>query len=1032
MRSHIRKLLLALLFLSVLTGFRLIWMHVFAEPPHPPLEQGVLDLRGWDFQQNRSIRLNGEWEFYPNQLLDAKETAPSSDAVMLQVPGDWREAMPDQSPFGYGTYRLRILVDGTIDQPYALWIKRIKTASQVFVNGKKLGGFGQPAFSNEQYEPRVQSYMMTVTSEGVKELEVVIHAANFDDPRSGGSVFTIRFGSEAAIDTEWMYTVGFQFMTIVIMLLHALYAAIVWMISRSQRMIPSMVAVLVLAALSIAVSDETLLHIWFPMSYEWTGRLSLFVYICLSFFMLQVVGRMFPTDRLDRTLIRFCGWFVLGYAILALVAPLQLVLSNYWLFSLGYFAPAILMMLLMFKLLVRKVEDIEFLLLAATSVMSSIIWGSIVVRVGGQSDFYPVDMIAAVVGFSTFWFKQYFRKAEQNAELTERLKREDRLKDEFLANTSHELRTPLHGIMNIAHSVMVEEKHRLKEKSYKDLQLLETISRRMSYTLNDLLDLSQLKENRIALRQEAVKVQSVANGVLDMVGYLAEGKPIALRMDIPPSFPAVWADEKRLVQILFNLVHNAIKFTSEGRIVVTAEEVDGMALIRVTDTGIGLTPEVQKRIFVPYEQAVPGGTAEGIGLGLSICRKLAELHGGEIGVRSTPGEGAEFTFTLPLARGTAAPPIDALTAAALDELADNRASERVLTVAPATNSVWHDVSAPPGALRVLIVDDDPVNLKVLANMLQPDGYALSFAASGEQAAGQLSSAHWDLFIIDVMMTPMSGYELTRLVRERFPISELPILLLTARSGPEDIYTGFLAGANDYVTKPADALELRSRVRSLISVKRSFEERLRMEAAYLQAQIRPHFLFNTLNSIMALGDIDTDKMNELIHAFSMYLRISFDFLNAEQLVPLEHELTLVRSYLYIEQERFDDRLRIEWELETERNVMLPPLSIQPLVENAVKHGALGRLEGGTVRIRITEEESAVTVSIADDGSGMSPETIDRLFADERRLGEGIGMYNTHRRLKQAYGEGLHVDSRQGEGTTVSFRIPIPGPGESMPV
>src|SRR5699024_1061930 len=148
------------------------------------------------------------------------------------------------------------------------------------------------------------------------------------------------------------------------------------------------------------------------------------------------------------------------------------------------------------------------------------------------------------------------------------------------------------------------------------------------------------------------------------------------------------------------------------------------------------------------------------------------------------------------------------------------------------------------------------------------------------------------------------------------------------------------------TKPVNSLELKSRVRTLINLKRAKEEHDQMQGAWLQAQIQPHFIFNTLNSIAALGILDIAKMQKLLHEFSNYLRISFDFKNSNPVVELKHELELVKSYIYIEQERFEDRLKVDWDIDDNLNFHIPPLSIQPLVENAINHGILKKLEGGT--------------------------------------------------------------------------------------
>jgi two-component system, sensor histidine kinase ChiS len=194
---------------------------------------------------------------------------------------------------------------------------------------------------------------------------------------------------------------------------------------------------------------------------------------------------------------------------------------------------------------------------------------------------------------------------------------------------------------------------------------------------------------------------------------------------------------------------------------------------------------------------------------------------------------------------------------------------------------------------------------------------------------------------------------------------------------------------------------------------------------LQSQIQPHFLFNALNSISALGMIDMTKMQELLEEFSNYLRLSFDFQNTNPVVSLEHELSLVQSYLYIESVRFGNRLKIDWKMDNLIDINVPPLSIQPLVENAVKHGILQRDNGGTICIRIQKKLEYIEVSVIDDGKGMTEVELKQLFintsSSQRRT--GVGLQNTNRRLKQLYSRGLTIQSAPNQGTTVTFYIPI---------
>lgn len=469
---------------------------------------------------------------------------------------------------------------------------------------------------------------------------------------------------------------------------------------------------------------------------------------------------------------------------------------------------------------------------------------------------------------------------------------------------------------------------------------------------------------------------------------------------------------------MFNLLQNAVKYTTVGTIRIHADIHKKSAQIHITDTGLGMNEETLLRAFQPYEQgdSSMNEVSGGIGLGLSTSKQLVELHGGKISVVSTLGEGTTFTFTMPLYDSTSR-----VLSSELPSITEFSDTPSMITLSKLTapGIVSSDHGRRP---KLLAVDDDPVNLKILTNVLSIKDYEIVTVTSGNDALLLLDTVQWDLIITDVMMPQMSGYELAHRIRERYTIAELPILLLTARGQAEDIYTGFISGANDYVMKPMNAIELKARVRSLTDLKQSVNERLRVEAAYLQAQIQPHFLFNTLNSISALASFDINRMSHLVDAFSSYLRLSFNFLNAEPMIPIERELELVHAYLYIEKERFEDRMTILWDYEESLHFQLPPLTIQPLVENAVRHGILSRSQGGTVSITIKEQAGDIEITISDNGQGMKNEQLQQLLSNPSNDERGIGFLNTHKRLLRVYGKGLQIKSSEGKGTSVSFIIP----------
>ncbi|MEK5039974.1 hybrid sensor histidine kinase/response regulator [Sporosarcina sp. FSL K6-3457] len=1014
--SKKKTIVIVVMFACLLLSFRLLWINQNLTVDYPLAEKGILDLRGTELQDDKSITLNGEWLFYREQLVDPQKMDAQQSGLEpfeITVPGDWRKSVShdENSSYGYGTYRLRILLDEHAKQ-YTLNFKEIRSSATIFINGEHIASMGQVAETEEASIPDYRPFEVTMDGQ-LKEIDLMIQVSNYESSRSGGIVKSIIFGTSTATQKDQHLSFMMQFMVATILLLHGIYAFAIFLLFGRKRELIYLSIAFISATVSVLVDDDKLLLYLLP-SIDWTiwKKLLHLSYASSAFFMMQFCKPIILRSSIHKKgidlLFKLLTTFYSLYIVCVLL-DVKIIIAP--LFSVIMLTIPVLIPLLTLRLvtMVGKPEVI-YLLLATTSIASSAIWGSAKSRLYASFPYYPFDIIIGVIFFAIFWFKRFFQVTDESKELTVKLQKEIQQKDDFLANTSHELRNPLHGIMNISQTIYDSEKDHLTEESKKNLQIVMTVGRRMSMILNDLLDIKKLNENRISLQVREVDLTSVVAGVFDTLRFMREGKCITFVQKIPEMFPKVVADENRLFQILFNLVHNAVKYTAEGEIIVSAEVRNGQALIYVQDQGIGMDEETVKHIFQPYERADSEMTAiaGGIGLGLSICMQLVQLHGGSLSVTSIVGKGSTFTFTLPIAERQLA------LGASRPEAVKN-----VELVHVKSNS---KVYVNKGQPRLLVVDDDPLNLSIVEQILSAEQYDVVTCTSGKEALVLLDKERWDLVISDVMMPHMSGYELTRKIRERFTLSELPILLLTARSQLEDIQTGFMSGANDYVTKPVEKLELITRVRALTDLKASIHERVRMEAAWLQAQIRPHFLFNTLNTIAALSELDTSKVTKMLDEFGNYLQASFTTRNLDPLVSLAKELELVRSYVFIEQQRFGDRLHVEWEIGEMPNVEVPPLTIQTLVENAINHGVLKRRDGGTVRLQLFEWQEYVDISIMDNGVGISEERLKRLLTNETEGQRGIGLLNTDKRLKQQFGRGLAIISKLDEGTTVTFRVP----------
>ncbi|WP_172675875.1 response regulator [Propionispora sp. 2/2-37] len=327
-----------------------------------------------------------------------------------------------------------------------------------------------------------------------------------------------------------------------------------------------------------------------------------------------------------------------------------------------------------------------------------------------------------------------------------------------------------------------------------------------------------------------------------------------------------------------------------------------------------------------------------------------------------------------------------------------------------------------GDFTVLLVDDDYGNLQALINILAAENYSAIAVANGNEALEVLKqNKDIDLVILDSMLPYMSGYEVCRKIRETYSPLELPVLMMTAQHSADSMLSGFAAGSNDFLNKPFHSSELKARMKTLLQLKKSVCQTLQAEMAFLQAQIKPHFLYNALNTIMSFCWTDAEKAGQLLLALSSYLRSSFNFNTMSQFSTLEKELEFVGFYLTIEKARFEEKLNVQYDIAVSlQTIIIPNLIIQPIVENAIKHGILPKKEGGTIIISIKQEAPYILITIQDDGVGISQDTLSQLLTNSKK--KGVGLANIDRRLKRLYGHGIQIISKANAGTTINIKIP----------
>ncbi|WP_297512931.1 ATP-binding protein [uncultured Caulobacter sp.] len=354
-------------------------------------------------------------------------------------------------------------------------------------------------------------------------------------------------------------------------------------------------------------------------------------------------------------------------------------------------------------------------------------------------------------------------------------------KTAFLATMSHEIRTPLNGIMGMA---QVMEGDALSPPQRERLQVVRQSGAALTVILNDVLDLARIEAGQLELRPEPFDLRELLTGCGQTFAALAEGKGLTHDLAINPAAEGAYlGDVGRLRQILLNLLSNAVKFTEAGGVSIAARYEHDRLELTVADTGPGVAPEEQERLFARFVLLDDIATRRqgGAGLGLAICRELARAMGGDITVRSRPGEGSAFTVSLPL--------------------------PRVETAAPA--------AAPPPpsvapALRVLAAEDNPTNQLVLRLVLQQAGVEPTIVDDGAQAVEAWRRGDWDVVLMDIHMPVMDGLAALKEIRRLEAEEQRPrttVIALTANAMRHQVEALLAAGMDGHVGKPIDVAEL---------------------------------------------------------------------------------------------------------------------------------------------------------------------------------------------------------------------------------
>ncbi|MES2457834.1 MAG: ATP-binding protein [Bacteroidota bacterium] len=765
------------LFLLLLSGSTLSYGFSGGQLPVPQARAGVIDLRLQTFEDK--LPLDGQWQFYWQQFVDPVLKSAPAD-TLVQFPFMWGgstvkgQTLPG---FGYATYRLTVLLPKR-DKILRIAMPDAYSAYQLFVNGREAAANGHISTSAHGFVPHWQ-YRAFDVEKGIDTLRLTLYIANFVHSK-GGIKKPIYIGEKVKIELGRQQAAAIDLMLTGCLFMGGLFFLGLYLMGNRDRAILLFALYSIVYCYRILGVDNYVLHTILPgLDWYLTARLE-YLTLFLGIGLFGLYTRYLYPDDISKT----AHWVVNSICFLFSAAALVLPASWFTQLINPFLALCLFCIVytpyVYFRAYKNKRPGAVYALASSGALMyvftiTLLHYWSITPQLQGLS----------FIGYISFFFLQSLvlshrvsfalGKARQQAE--QGLK----AKSDFLSTMSHEIRTPLNSVIGMSHLLLGNNP---RKDQVKQLDVMLYSANHLLAIVNDILDYNKIEAGKINFEHIEMNFGDIASHVVTGLQDDAQRKGIALKLEIDGDLKSpVLGDPTRTFQVLSNLVHNAIKFTATGYVLISIrvpqQSANKITLdVRVIDTGIGISKGHQQIIFDRFTQA-DSSTSRGFGgtgLGLAICKRILELQGTRLQLSSEEGKGSVFYFTQDF-----------------EKIAESIKQQPFGVVLPDPQQ------KPLKGITILLVEDNPMNVLVANNFLKNWGAEVDVALNGAEALHILDTTKHQLVLMDLQMPVMDGYEAAR--RMRADGVTIPIVALTANLPSEVAEEVKSSGLDDIVIKP---------------------------------------------------------------------------------------------------------------------------------------------------------------------------------------------------------------------------------------
>ncbi len=752
------------------------------------IQYGVLDLTNTSLESSR-IALNGEWEFYWRKLLEPEEFGPRIKPDYFPFPELWNKGVTVQGDsldnFGFATYRLLVYLP-TERPDIALYIKHVYSASDIWVNGNHVAFGGQVGATKQSSKPQWIPKVIHLPSMPSDTLEIVMQISNFHH-RKGGAREPIYLGDEVTLDGNYSEDLFYDLLLTGTLIMTGLFFMGLFFFGQHEYSAIYFSLFCLTFSYRIIGADDYVITVIAP-NQNWQ------LFLRLEYLSLFIPPLFFALYT--HALYPFRYKLNPFYLFAAISGVLALVTIFFPVSVFSFLVEPYLAMLLLAIALAaityvrayRAQYEGSFYALMSTAVVLAVFIYDILIYVGVTQELEVINFTGYLAFFFFqslilfFLFTNSLKKAKEQAELAVAAK------TEFLSTISHEIRTPLNAVVGISH-FLLDDAPRQDQKD--NLVSLKYSAEHLTALINDILDYNKLESGFVEFEELDTDLFELVNSIYTSYKPKAENKGIELILEFDPSIKeSIITDRTRMIQIINNLTDNAIKFTRKGSVTIRVTKLSATAShktlrFEVQDTGIGIPKEKQVMVFERFTQASSSTTREfgGTGLGLSIIKRLLELQNIQIKLESAEGKGTKIFFEQ-----------------------EFRIGQQIIKPNEKKDiENGHKLSGK----RVLLVEDNEMNILVATQFLTRWGMEIETAKNGREAVARSEDNSYDIILMDLQMPEMDGY--TAATEIRGHKNPIPIIALTASALISVQERVFAAGMNDYITKPFDPAELKTKL-----------------------------------------------------------------------------------------------------------------------------------------------------------------------------------------------------------------------------